>query len=202
MPDIIEPKWLKEKNVRDARFVMDKAKDDGVVDTHLMYSMLQVLARSENIEEALAFHEEQYALYDMKPSPDSDRTIIQMLVKANEITRALDFKESTEKRGRHLDILSYGSIIEYFGNNNQIGSALAMIKECRKVHGSPPAERSLEQLRIKCRQQGIEETVGLVELIGEDPREWVKEGEHKYKREYSKKNKHLVQMHHNLSVRI
>ncbi len=65
MPDIIEPKWLKEKNVRDARFVMDKAKEDGVVDIHLMNSMLQVLAKSNNIDEALAFHDEQYALHNM-----------------------------------------------------------------------------------------------------------------------------------------
>ncbi len=125
-----------------------------------------------------------------------------MLVKGNEITRALDFKESTEKKGRHLDILSYGSLVEYFGNNNQIGSALSMIKECRKIHGSPPGEKSLQVLRVKCRQEGIEESVGLLELIGEDPRAWVKEGEHNYKREYSKKNKHLVQMHANKMLNI
>ena len=143
-----------------------------------------------------------YISNEQKPSSLSNRTILQMLVKRNEITRALDFKESAEKKGGHLDLLSYGSLIEYFGNNGQIGSAISMIKECRKIHGSPPGEKSLQQLRVKCRQEGIEETVGLIELIGEDPRAWVKEGEHNHKREYSKKNRHLDQMHANKMLHI
>jgi hypothetical protein len=117
-----------------------------------------------------------------------------MLVKDHRVSHALDFKEKIEKRGKQLDLLCYGSLIEYFGNNGQIGSAITMVKECKKVHGSPPGEKSLKQLRIKCRMQGIEEAVGLEKLIGKDPLDWLRKGEHDYRREYSKKGRRQVDL--------
>lgn len=43
-----------------------------------------------------------------------------------------------------------------------------MLKECIKIHGSPPGERSLGKLM--CRQREITKGVGLTDLIGEDNR--------------------------------
>ena len=42
------------------------------------------------------------------------------------------------------------------------------LKECTKIHGSPPGERSLGK-RV-CRQREITKGVGLIDLIGEDNR--------------------------------
>lgn len=115
-----------------------------------------------------------------------------MLVSRHRISRALAFKEKMESKGKKLDLLSYGSLIEYFANNDQIGSAITMLKECKMIHGSPPGEKSLKQIRIKCRQKGLEKMVGLEELIGKDPLDWVKKGENEFKREYSKKGRRQV----------
>jgi len=113
-----------------------------------------------------------------------------MLVDRKDVSRALDFKENNvEARGRKLDLLSYGSLIEHYGNKEQIGSAIMALKECVKIHGSPPGERCVSKLRLLCRQREITKEVGLVELIGEDPLEWLREGEGQLKREHSKKGK-------------
>jgi len=125
-----------------------------------------------------------------KPNAVSDRTIFQMLVDRKDVVRALDFKENNvEANDRKLDLLSYGSLIEHYGNKEQIGSAIMALKECIKIHGSPPGERSVSKLRLLCRQREITKEVGIVELIGEDPLEWLREGEGQLKREHSKKGK-------------
>jgi len=189
LPDAVDMRWLREKNVGDALVVMDKAEQDGVVDIHILNSMLQVLSNSGRIDDAIAFYEDEYALKNLDPTRTSDRTVFQMLVNESHITKALTFKEKLESKGKHLDLLSYGSLIEYFGNHGQIGSAILALKECNKLHGSPPGEKNLKQLRIKCRQQGLEEAVNLEKLIGKDPLDWLREGESKLKREYSKKGR-------------
>ena len=125
-----------------------------------------------------------------------------MLVKADRITQALDFKDRVENSGKKLDLLSYGSLIEYFGNNGQIGSAIAMLKECKSIHGSPPGEKCLKNLRVKCRQAGVDKSFRLEELIGKDPIQWVKKGENEYKREYSKKGRRQVQLARNKLLHI
>jgi|EP00979_Chaetoceros_neogracilis_P002493 hypothetical protein len=113
-----------------------------------------------------------------------------MLVDRKDVVRALDFKENNvEANDRKLDLLSYGSLIEHYGNKEQIGSAIMALKECIKIHGSPPGERSVSKLRLLCRQREITKEVGIVELIGEDPLEWLREGEGQLKREHSKKGK-------------
>ena len=79
--------------------------------------------------------------------------------------------------------------MEYFENNGQIGSAITMLKECKRIHGSPPGGKSVKNLRIKCLQAGVEKSLELLEeLVGNgDPIERVREGENELKREYSKR---------------
>lgn len=116
-----------------------------------------------------------------------------MLIERKDITNALDFKENTvEAMGRKLDLLSYGSLIEHYSNKEQVGNAMLVLKECIKVHGSPPGERALSRLRLICRQRDIAEDIGLENLIGKDPLEWLREGEEKLKREYSKKGRRNI----------
>jgi hypothetical protein len=54
-----------KENIQDSNFVLDKAKEDGVVDIHILNNVLQVLAKSEETDEALAFYDEQYALQNL-----------------------------------------------------------------------------------------------------------------------------------------
>ncbi len=126
-----------------------------------------------------------------------------MLVDRNQISRALEFKENkVEKKGQHIDLLSYGSLIEYYGKKKQLGSAIMSIKECIKVHGSPPSENSLSKIRLLCRQKEITKESGLQELVGDDPLEWLRKGESTYKREYSKKGNAQINMARNRLVDI
>ena len=60
MPDIIDKEWLVEKNLRDANVVMNIAKDERVIDSNLMNSMLQVYAKSSRFDEALEFYEHEF----------------------------------------------------------------------------------------------------------------------------------------------
>ncbi len=130
-----------------------------------------------------------------KTNAFSDRTVFQMLIEKKDISRALDFKETKveAQEGRKLDLLSYGSLIEHYGNKAQIGSAMIALKECIKVHGSPPGEKSLSKLRLECRRKDLTKEVGLEKLIGKDPLEWMREGEGQFKREHSKRgNRNLL----------
>jgi hypothetical protein len=117
-----------------------------------------------------------------------------MLIAKKDVARALDFKENkVEGNRRKLDLLSYGSLIEHYGNRGQVGSAMIALKECIKVHGSPPGEKCLFNLRLECRKKEITKEVGLEALIGKDPLEWLREGEGQLKREYSKRgNRNLL----------
>jgi hypothetical protein len=125
-----------------------------------------------------------------------------MLVDSNRISRALDFKSKIEAEGRHIDLLSYGSLIEYYGNHGEIGDAIITLKECISTHKTYPGEKSLKQLRLICRKQGLEDDINLLQLIGEDPMAWLREGESKLKREYSKKGRRYVDFARNRMVQI
>ena len=100
-----------------------------------------------------------------------------MLVKKKRLSRAFSLKQNIEKEGRSLDILSYSSLVEHFGNQKQLGSALLLIKECIEVHGAPPGEKSLKNVRLVCRQNNLIDPVGLEMLVGKDPLEWMRRGE-------------------------
>mmetsp|Transcript_7372 Transcript_7372/g.10545 ORF Transcript_7372/g.10545 Transcript_7372/m.10545 type:complete len:127 (+) Transcript_7372:121-501(+) len=117
-----------------------------------------------------------------------------MLVKYNRISRALVLKEKIESDGRNLDILSYGTMIEYYSRRGHLGSSVMLLRECIDLHGAPPPEKYLTKTRLLCRQQEVEDKVGIEELIGEDPVEWIRHGEANLKREYSKKG-HLYMNH-------
>jgi len=100
-----------------------------------------------------------------------------MLINKRRIARAFKLKQDIEKDGRSLDILSYGSLIDYYGRHDELGSALLLIKECMSVHGSPPGEHCLKKIRLICRKKGLTDQVGLEKMIGKDPLEWFREGE-------------------------
>ncbi len=68
LPEEISMQWLREKNVQDAHAAFDKAKEDGVVDVHILNSMLQVYAKAGRIDDALAFYNEQYRLQNIVSS--------------------------------------------------------------------------------------------------------------------------------------
>ena len=91
---------------------------------HLLNGMLQVEANAGSLDRAIAYHEDEFARKKIRPTPYSDRLVLQMLVKNNRISRALTFKDKVERQGRHLDLASYGSLIEHYGNHGQLGSAL------------------------------------------------------------------------------
>ena len=115
-----------------------------------------------------------------------------MLIKKKRIERAFKLKASIENAGRSLDLLSYGSLVGHFGKHNQLGSALLLIKECIAVHGSPPGEKSLKNIRLMCRQKGLTDQVGLEKMVGKDPLEWLRHGE-ELKRSKTKKGRSNLQ---------
>lgn len=121
-----------------------------------------------------------------------------MLVNNKRLNRALAFKQSLEEQGRKLDILSYGSLIDYCGRHKHLGSALMLVKECIDVNGAPPSEHYLKRLRILCRQENMDDQ--LKEIIGEDPTEWLRHGEAKLKREYTKRGNRMVNFLNNLGL--
>ena len=104
-----------------------------------------------------------------------------MLIKTKDITGALKFKDKIESRGKTLDLLSCGSLVEYYSNNRQVGSAINTIKECISIHNLLAGKNALS--RVVCRQEEIEDELGLKELIGKDPTQWLREGEAKLRRE-------------------
>ena len=120
-----------------------------------------------------------------------------MLVKKKRVARAFKLKQDIENEGRNLDLLSYGMLIEHYGNRNQLGSALLLIKECIDVHGSPPGEKSLRNIRLLCRQQGYTDQVGLEKLAGKDPMEWFRRGEEEMK--LQNKKARSSQLHYGLN---
>lgn len=125
-----------------------------------------------------------------------------MLVQNNRLPRALGFKQKVEDAGRQLDIQSYGSILEHYGKKGQLGSALLILKECIAVHGAPPGEKSLTKLRLLCRQHDVEQEAGLVDMIGEDPVEWIRHGEKNLKREMSYRGRRNVLLPRNRLVQL
>jgi len=187
MPEVVNDRWLKRKNTQDSHFVMKKAKDDGLIDVHMLNGLMQLQASCGSFNRVLQIHEEQFKKYNLKPTPYSDRIAIQMLVKHSRISRALVLKEKIESDGRNIDILSYGSMVEYYSRRGHLGSSLMLLRECIDLHGAPPPEKYLTKTRLLCRQQEVEDKVGIVALIGEDPVEWIRHGETNLKREYSKK---------------
>ena len=209
MPEYLSSKWLKGKNLKDAEIVLEKAKTDEMVDIHVLNSMLEVMTSYGDKSRAIDFHEKEYNERGLKPTTYSDRLVLQMLVQQKQPSEALSFKQKVESEGRHLDLLSYGSLIQYYANKEQLGSAMMILKECIAIHGSPPAEASLRKLRQICIQTNKNKNEDkesyadlLTNLIGEDPVEWVRYGERNLKREYSKKGRRNVLYPHQRLVQV
>lgn len=202
MPDHLNNAWLKRKNILNAYFCVQKAKEDNLIDRHMINGMLQVVTSAGKVGRALAIHEEQFKGYGIEPNEYSDRLVLQMLVKNQRLSRALEFKQKIEADGRNMDLASYGSLVEYYAKREQVGSAVMMLRECVAVHGAPPKEGDMKFLRLICRQQDILDETGLVELAGPDPLEWLRHGESNHKRESSKKGRRGVQEARNAAIRI
>ena len=126
-----------------------------------------------------------------------------MLLKNKRFSRALAFKDRVVSLGRDLDLNSYGSLIEYCGDRGQLGSAVMLLRECLSIHGSPPGERSLKKIRSLCRrEEGLEDDLGLVDMIGEDPLRWLREGEATRRRDMTYRGRRDVDFPRNRLVHI
>jgi hypothetical protein len=193
MPDYITNTWLKKMSTLTAKFALHKAAEDGVINIHLLNATLELETSLGCIDRALEFHETEFKRHRMQPTEYSDRLVIQMLLKNNRFSRALAFKNKVKESGRVVDLKSYGSLIDYCCRREQLGSGLLLLKECLTVHHAAPEESCLRQLRLLCRQQRITDEIGLTEMIGEDPLEWLRHGEANLKREMSKKGRRNVQ---------
>ncbi|KAG7361652.1 PPR: pentatricopeptide repeat domain containing protein [Nitzschia inconspicua] len=195
MPDRTSLKWLRNRNNANAEVAWKKACEDGLVDSALLNTMLQVKTSYGHIQLALDFHREQFAKYALTPSTYSDRLVFQMLVSNDRLSRALQFKQDVEDEGRDMDLASYGSLVQYYSRRKQLGSALMVLKECLQTHKAPPSEYFLAQLRVLFKQQGMKEgdKAALNSMIGQDPIEWLKHGERYLKREKSKKGRKDIQ---------
>jgi len=202
MPDYITNTWLKQMSALTARFVMHKAAQDGLVDTHILNGVLEMEAAAGQLDRALEFRQNEFQRHKLEPTEYSDRLVVQMFLKNSRFQRALRFKETIEESDRSLDIPSYGSLIDYCGRQGQLGSALLLLKECMSVHGAHPGEAYLKRLRLLCRQKDVVKEAGLPELIGEDPIEWLRHGEAKLKREMSKKGRRDVQLARNVLLQV
>jgi pentatricopeptide repeat protein len=201
MPDFITNTWLKQANALTARYVVLKASEEGLVDVHMLNGVLELEALSGGLDRAMEFYDTEFERQNIAHNEYSHRLILQMLVENGRFTRALAFKESMVESGQPPDILSYGSLVEYCGRRQQLGSAMFLLKECISVHGAPPGEASLTALRRLCRNNG-QLTRELETLIGPDPSEWLRHGEAHLKREMSKKGRRDVQIARNRLVHL
>jgi pentatricopeptide repeat protein len=198
MPDFVTNTWLKQMSSITAQHALQKAEEDELVDVHVLNNILELEAVAGNLDKALEFHGTQFQQRGIKPTPYSDRLVVQMFLRNKRLSRALAFKGQVEKH-RSLDLHAYGSLVDYCSQREQIGSAMTFLKECMSVHGGAfPNESSLARLRQRCRQTGIMREIGLEALIGPDPLEWLRDGESNLKRNKSTQGRHEVQLARNI----
>lgn len=195
MPDFVTNTWLKQMSILTARFVMQHAIDEGLLDIHMLNGVLQLETSLGRLSSALEFHQTAYKKNGLKPSEYSDRLVLQMFLDNKRFGQAMKFKQTVEQDGRLLDLQSYGSLIDFCAKRGQVGSAMLLLHECRQRHGgSQPGNAHLAQLRIKYRQARDLREPDLEELIGPDPIRWLKHGERHLKREMSKKGRHVQEL--------
>jgi len=176
MPDYITNTWLKKMSALTANYVVQKAAEEHLVDRHILNGVLEIEASHGSLDRALDFHQREFKRHDIQPTGYSDRLVLQMFLKNNRLSRALAFKQKVDASGRTLDLKAYGSLVDYCSRRKQVGSAMLLLKECISVHGAPPGEAMLKELRMLCRQKNLTEKFGLTELIGDDPVQWFREG--------------------------
>ena len=203
MPDYVSNTWLKQMSVLTARYVMQKAIDDGLLDVHMLNGVLQLETSLGRLDRALEFHQTEFAKHRMEPTAYSDRMVLQMFLKSNRFSRALSFKERVERDGRTMDLQSYGSLIEHCARRGQVGSSMLLLHECLGKHGgAQPGHAHLAQLRIAYRRSPDLDEKDLEALIGPDPIRWLKHGERHLKREMSKKGRRDVQFAQNVLLQL
>ena len=202
MPDYITSAWLKHMGVLTSRFVLHKAAEKGIIDQHVLNNALELEITAGSLDRAIEFYDTKFGEHSLQPNGYSDRIMIQMFLENNRFSRALEFKEKVERCGRSLDLASYGSLVEYVSKRGHLGSALVLLKECIGVHQSPPRESAVSKLRVICSQAGMVEESGLIEMIGEDPAQWLKHGEAHLKREMSKKGRRDVVFARNKAIQL
>lgn len=197
MPDYITNNWLKHMSSLTSRYIMHKAVEEEKIDVHVLNAVLELDTAAGSLDRALQFYETEFAIRNLEPTAYSARLVVQMFVKNKRLQRALTFKNSIEMRGRTLDILSYGALIDYCSRHEQLGSALLLLKECLSKHEAPPGEAYLKHVRLLCRQADLIEEIGLEDMIGKDPIEWLRHGEANLKRDMSKKGRRDINLGRN-----
>jgi hypothetical protein len=202
MPDYLTNTWLKKMSSLTARYVAHKAQEEGLVDIHMLNSYMEIESAAGNLVRALEFYETGYVEAGIAPTGYTDRLVIQMLLKNVRFNRALQVKSRIEESGRTLDLLAYGSLIDYCGRHGQLGSAVLLLKECLQKHGAKPGEAYLKHLRMLSRINDLDSELDLVNLIGEDPVAWLRDGEANLKRENSKKGRRDVLLARNALLRL
>jgi hypothetical protein len=200
LPDYITATWLKQMGSLTARYVVFKAGQDGLVDIHMLNAALELETRSGSLNRAMEFYENEYSRHGVTRNGYSNRLVLQMFLDNNRFRKALAFRDKIKESGADLDIISYGSLVDYCSRHGQVGSAFLLLKECVNVHGAAPGEAYLSRLRSLCRQKGLEDK--LTVLIGNDPVEWLRHGEAKLKREYTKRGRRDVQFARNRLVHL
>lgn len=65
MPDHLTSGWLKRRNIRNAEVVLQQAQEEDVVDVPIMNGALQVKTSAGSLDEALAYHEEEFEKNDL-----------------------------------------------------------------------------------------------------------------------------------------
>lgn len=198
MPDYLTATWLKQMSALTARYVVQAASRDKLVDIHMLNAVLELETQSGSIDRAVEFYETEFSRQGSTPNDYSNRLVLQMFLANNRVSRALAFKDSLVEDGTKVDIPSYGSLVDYCGRHGQLGSALLLLKECLAAHGSPPGQASLEHVRRLCRQAGVEDKI--TALAGPDPIEWLREGESRRKRETSKRGRRDVMLARNVAL--
>lgn len=201
MPDYVTATWLKQMSRLTARYVVQRAAQAGAVDLPMLNAALELEARSGSLDRAVEFYETEYSQHGLAPNDYSHRLLLQMFVRNNRFPRALALKQRLKEKGTDIDLPCFGSLIDYCGRHGQVGSALLLLRECRAVHGAAPGEADLARLRALCRRRdGLREE--LEALAGPDPVEWLRHGEARLKREYSRKGRRDVQFPRNRLVQL
>ena len=174
MPDYIDNTWLRKMSNLTASYLMAEAEQKDHVDTHFLNSILSLIASCGRINEALQFHQTEFEKRNLEPTVHSDRLVFEMFLAQNRFQRAMAFKQKLAGQSRKIDIKCYGTLVEYCARRRQSGSALMLIRECMKVHGTPPDESGLRFLRKVLNHQGIDDDPEVLRMIGQDPMYWVK----------------------------
>mmetsp|Transcript_29111 Transcript_29111/g.79910 ORF Transcript_29111/g.79910 Transcript_29111/m.79910 type:complete len:551 (-) Transcript_29111:1477-3129(-) len=193
MPDYLTNTWLKKMSKLTAEYVMADADKKGLVGLPFLNAVLELKASLGNLDDATRFYSE-FKARNIEPSDYTDRLMIQMFLKQKRFGRAIKFKQRLQSQSRMIDLLTYGSLIEYCAKRDQLGSSLLLLKECIKVHGAPPGEATLRKMRVLLRRHRIDDDPEIFAMIGEDPLSWLHRGQAALKREKSKRGNRDVRL--------